>query len=171
MDEIGNIEALGPEHDLSGFDCGEAALNAWLTKHALKNQSRNNTRTFVLPTIEKGGKKVVAFYALVVATIAHEDALQQLREGSSPKHPIPVILLARLGVTKDYQGRRLGHALLKDALERALSISKQVGVRAVIVHAKGDSAPFYIKAAGFEPSPTDPLHLILPIQDIAEALR
>ena len=136
MDEIGNLEALGPEHDLSGFDCGEAALTAWLNRHALKNQSRNNTRTFVLPTIEKCGRKVIAFYSLVVATIAHEDALQPTKEGSSPKNPIPVILLARLGVTKEYQGRKLGQALLKDALLRALDISRQVGVRAVLFHAK-----------------------------------
>lgn len=167
MDEIGNLEALGSEHDLSGFDCGEAALNAWLNRHALKNQSRNNTRTFVLPTIEKCGRKVIAFYSLVVATIAHEDALQPIKEGSSPKHPIPVILLARLGVTREYQGRKIGQALLKDALLRALGISREVGVRAVLVHAKAGSAPFYERHAGFEPSPTDPLHLLLPIQDIA----
>jgi len=171
VDELGNLEALGPEHNLSGFDCGEASLNAWLNKYALKNQSRNNTRTFVLPTIQNCGNKVVAFYSLVVATLAHEDAIQPLREGASPRHPIPVILLARLGVSKEYQGRGLGQALLKDALERALSISRQVGVRAVIVHAKAGSSSFYVKTAGFEPSPTDPLHLILPIQDIAKALK
>jgi predicted GNAT family N-acyltransferase len=171
MDEIGNLEALGPEHDLSGFDCGEAALNAWLNKHALKNQSRNNTRTFVLPTTEKCGRKVIAFYSLVVATLAHEDAIQPIKDGASPKHPIPVILLARLGVTKEYQGRQIGQALLKDALLRALGISQQVGVRAVIVHAKAGSAAFYQKFAGFAPSPTDPLHLLLPIQDIAAALK
>jgi GNAT superfamily N-acetyltransferase len=171
MDEIGNLEPLGPQHDLSGFDCGEATLNAWLNNHALKNQSRNNTRTFVLPTIEKCGRKVIAFYSLVVATIAHADALQSLKEGASPKHPIPVILLARLGVTKEYGGRKIGPALLKDALLRALGISQQVGVRAVLVHAKAGSAPFYEKYAGFAPSPTDPLHLLLPIQDIAAALK
>ena len=171
MDEIGNLEPLGSGHDLSGFDCGEAALNAWLHKHALKNQSRNNTRTFVLPTIQTCGKKVVAFYSLVVATLAHEDALQSLREGSSSKHPIPAILLARLGVTKEYQAKGIGKALLKDALKRSLSISREVGVRAVLVHAKAEAASFYIAAAGFEPSPTDPLHLILPIQDIAEAFK
>jgi GNAT superfamily N-acetyltransferase len=171
MDEIGNLEALGSGHDLSSFDCGEAALNAWLSKHALKNQSRNNTRTFVLPTIEKCGRKVVAFYSLVVATIAHEDAPQSLKEGTSPKHPIPVILLARLGVAKEYQGRKIGQALLKDALLRALSISQQVGVRTVLVHAKAGSAPFYEKFAGFLPSPTDSLHLLLPIQDIAKAFK
>ncbi len=170
MDEIGNLEPLGPEHDLSGFDCGEDTLNVWLARHALKNQSRNNTRTFVLPTVEKCGRKVVAFYSLVVATIAHVDAIQPIKEGASPKHPIPVILLARLGVSKEYKGQKIGQALLKDALLRAFSISQQVGVRAVLVHAKAGSAPFYEKFAGFEPSPTDPHHLLLPIQDIAANL-
>jgi len=114
---------------------------------------------------------VIAFYSLVVATLAHEDALHSLREGASPRHPIPAILLARLGVAKAWQGKGIGKALLKDALVRALAISREVGVRAVLVHAKAGSAPFYVKEAGFEPSPTDPFHLILPIQDIAEALK
>ncbi len=171
MDRIGDLEALGPGHDLTGFDCGEAALNAWLHKHALMNQSRNNTRTFVLSTIENCGRKVVGFYSLVAATLAHEDAPQSLREGASSKHPIPAILLARLGVAKEYQARGMGKALLKDALKRSLSISQQVGIRAVLVHAKAGAASFYIAAAGFEPSPTDPLHLILPIQDIAKAFK
>lgn len=171
MDELGNLEALGPGHDLNGFDCGEAALNTWLLKHSLKNQARNNTRTFVLPTLERCGKKVVAFYSLVAATIAHEDAIQPIKEGASPKHPIPVILLARLGITKEYQGRKIGQALLKDALKRSLNISREVGVRAVLVHAKAGAASFYEKYGGFEPSPTDPLHLILPIQDIEEASK
>jgi GNAT superfamily N-acetyltransferase len=169
MDEIGNIEPLGVEHDLKAFECGETALNEWLNKHALKNQSRNNTRTFVLPTIEKCGGKVIGFYTLVVATLAHVDAIHPLREGTSPKHPIPAILLARFAVATGYQGQGLGKALLKDVLKRALAISEQVGVRAVLVNAKPNSAEFYKDQAGFVPSPTDPLHLILPIQDIAAA--
>jgi len=171
MDEIGNLEPLEAEHDLSGFDCGEAALNAWLQKHALKNQARNNTRTFVLPTIQGDRRKIAAFYSLVVATLAHEDAPQNLREGASPRHPIPAILLARLAVAKAYQGKGIGKALLKDALRRSLGISRQVGVRAVLVHAKADAVAFYTTTAGFEPSPTDPLHLILPMQDIAKAFK
>ena len=171
MDEIGKLEALTSGHGLADFDCGKPALNEWLRKHALKNQSRNNTRTFVLSTVEKCGSKVIGFYSLVVATLAHEDAIQPLREGASPKNPIPAILLARLGVTNEYQGKGIGKALLKDALRRALSISQQVGVRAVLVHAKEGSDEFYKKEAGFAPSPTDPLHLILPMQDIAEAFK
>jgi len=171
MDELGNLEPLGPEHDLSGFDCGKIALNGWLQKHALKNQGRNNTRTFVLAKIQPAGQTVVAFYSLVVATLAHEDAIQPLREGASPRNPIPAILLARLGVAKEYHGKGLGKALLKDALQRSLAISQQVGVRAVLVHAKADAVAFYVSQAGFAPSPTDPFHLILPIQDIAKALK
>ena len=171
MDEIGNLEPLDAGHDLSVFDCGEPALNDWLRKHAVKNQARNNTRTFVLPTREKCGNKVIAYYALVVATLAREDAIQPLREGSSPRHPIPAILLARLGVTKEYQGQGLGKALLKDALQRSLNISKEVGVRVVLVHAKESAAEWYRREAGFTPSPTDPLHLMLSMQDVAVAFR
>jgi GNAT superfamily N-acetyltransferase len=171
MDELGNIETLDSGHDLKGFDCGEVALNTWLTRHALKNQASNNSRTFVLPTIPSCGNKVVGFYALVIASLTHEDAIASLLSGTPRNQTISAILLARLGVSKEYQGKGLGAALLKDALKQCLIVSQHVGVRAVLVHAKPGADAFYIAKAGFERSPTDPLHLMLPIQDIADAFK
>jgi hypothetical protein len=166
MDELGNLELLGPEHDLSGFDCGEAALNSWLLRHALKNQASNNSKTYVLPTIPSCGKKVVGFYALVGATLTHDKAIPSLHAGTPKSQVIPAILLARLAVAREYQKMGLGKALLKDALKQCLAASRIIGIRAVLVHAKPGAESFYAQAAGFEASPTDPLHLILPIQDI-----
>src|SRR5476651_277144 len=98
MDEIGNPESLGADHDLSNFDCGEAALNSWLVRHALKNQSSNNSKTYVVATLPKKGNKVVGFYALVGASITHDQAIQSLRAGTHKNQVISAVLLARLGI-------------------------------------------------------------------------
>lgn len=169
MDELGSVELLTAEHDMTGFDCGEPALNSWLARFALKNQSSNNSKTYVLATIPSYGRKIVGFYVLVVATLTHEQAIESLHKGTPKNQMIPAILLARLGISKDYQGQGLGKALLKDALKQCLAVSRIIGVRAVLVHAKPGKDTFYAKSAGFEPSPTDPLHMMLPIQTLLAA--
>lgn len=172
MDEIGNIEELSGLHQVDNFDCGVEALNRWLSNHALANHLIGATKTFVLPTIEVANKHIVGFYSLVVASITHDEATSKVSSGMPPRHPIPAILLARLGVAVEYQDRKLGKALLKDAIMRSLNVSKQVGVRTMLVHAKDkEAANFYKHNAGFEPSPTDPLHLLLLIKDIENALN
>jgi len=61
--------------------------------------------------------------------------------------------------------------LLKDALTRIVSAAGEIGVRAVLVHAKDDDAKAFYQRYDFEPSPTDPLHLFLLIKDLRAALK
>ena len=172
MDELGNLESISREHDVQGFKCGELALDNWLVRYALINQQSGSTKTFVLPTIPQCGRKVVAFYSLVAGSAVREDAIPAVMAGTPTNQAVPVVLLARLAVAKDYQGKGIGPAILKDALRKALDVSRVIGVRAVLVHAKHAKAvAFYKKTAGFEPSPTNPLHLMLPIQEIADAFK
>src|SRR5438105_1194372 len=82
------------------------------------------------------------------------------------RHPIPIILLARLAVDRGEQGKGLGAALLKDALLRAAQASDIIGCRAVLVHAKDQTAKAFYQRYGFEPSPVDDLHLYLLMKDL-----
>jgi GNAT superfamily N-acetyltransferase len=168
MEKLGSLEALSAEHDVRGFECGEVALDSWLVKFALINQQSGQTKTFVLPTLPAFGRKVVAFYSLVVGAVAREEALATLGKGTPKNQPVPVVLLARLAISTEYQGKGLGKALLKDALRRCLEVSRRAGCRAVLVHAKHETAAeFYRRAAGFEASPTNAFHLMLPMGHIA----
>jgi GNAT superfamily N-acetyltransferase len=82
-----------------------------------------------------------------------------------------VVLLARLGVDRRVQGRGLGAALVKDAMVRALAAAETIGARALLIHAESSAArDVYLHLAEFEPSPTDPLHLVLLMSDIEAAL-
>ncbi|WP_304511694.1 GNAT family N-acetyltransferase [Desulfobacula sp.] len=162
--------ALGyyePVHKLSAadsvefFDCNLSDLNQFLQRYALVNQKANSAQTYVCC---KDGE-VAGFYSLTVGSVEHEEAPHRVVKGLA-RHPVPVMILARLAVDKAHQRKGLGRALLKDALLRTLQVSDIAGIRALIVHAKNDAArQWYIKWE-FESSPTDPFHLFLMLKDL-----
>ena len=160
---------FGDLHVTEAFECGEEALNVYLKRYAGQNEKRGGSRTFV---IADRGNRVVGYYTLTVGSIEQADAPAQVTKGMG-KYSIPVVLLARLAIDKFVQGQGFGSALLKDALKRAaFNISKDAGVRAVLVHAKNTKVrDWYKKQAGFIESPTDSLHLFLLIQEIEKNLK
>lgn len=161
------IEVLAAGHDVSEFDCGKAPLNHFLQRHALANQNANAGRTFAM----LHGQRVIGYYTLTPASVAHEDAPARVAKGLA-RHPIGVVLLARLAVDKAWQkGRGIGPALLKDALRRTVQAAEIISARALLVHAKDNKARDFYLHFDFEPSPSDPLHLFLLTKDIAAALK
>ena len=155
------IEKLGPKHSLDGFDCGREELNRFLTRFALVNQQAGAAQTYVAVS----GESVVGYYSLAVGEVACDDAPDRLRKGLA-RHPVPIMLLARLAVTNAWQGHGLGAGLLKDAMRRTLQAADIAGIRAFAVHAIDETARRFYEHFGFIPSPTDPLHLFLLIKDI-----
>jgi GNAT superfamily N-acetyltransferase len=120
--------------------------------------------------VSMDGDKVAGYYALATGGVDPEHAPPRVRKGV-PRHPVPVVILARLAVDERYQGLGLGRALVRDALLRVLNVAEEVGVRALLVHAKDESAKeFYLAFGEFEESPTDPMHLFLLIKDLRLAL-
>jgi len=85
--------------------------------------------------------------------------------------PIPAILLARLAVDIRRQGKGLGRLLLRDAMIRSRQAAEIAGIRTLLVHAADEQARnFYVKF-GFQQSPTNPLHLMLLLEEIRIALE
>lgn len=160
-----NPTAIEPRHDLSAFDCGVPALDNYLKKFALQNQSSQAARTYVATL----GECVVGYYTLAAASARPEETPARVKKGLAA-HPVPVILLARLAVDISEKGKGLGAGLLKDALLRAASAADIVGCRAVMVHAKDEGASAFYRKYGFEPSPTDPFRLFLVMKDIKASL-
>lgn len=151
-------------HDVSAFDCGSEAQTRWLRQVARTAQAVGTARVYVVTPI--GPSRVVGYHALAAASVAQEDAPRALPK-SAGRSPIPMILLARLGVDVAAQGHGLGVALVKDAILRAYQASETIGARALLIHAESEHArDFYLHLAEFDASPTDPLHLILPISEI-----
>lgn len=155
------IEKLHQQHHLEAFDCGNEELNRFLIRHALANQRSNASQTYVA----RADGLVIGFYSLVVGEIAYDDAPERLAKGLA-RHPIPVMLLARMGVDMAWQGQRIGAGLLKDAMRRTLQAADIAGIRAFIVHAKNEQVRDWYQRFNLLPSPTDPLHLYVLVKDL-----
>lgn len=161
MSGFGKVEKLRRDHSVEGFDCGKEELHRFLKKHALTNQASDSAQTYVLAD----GPVVTGYYSLAAGTVSHEEATERVKKGLA-RHPIPVVLLARLAVDSSLQGKRIGPALLKDALRRAVHAADTIGARAVLVHAKDDDARGFYEHFSFEPGPSDPYHLMLIMKDL-----
>jgi predicted N-acetyltransferase YhbS len=156
---------LDATHDLSAFDCGVPALNAYLKQFAFQSLRSQSARTYVATR----GASVVGYYTLAAASARREETPARVAKGLAA-HPVPVILLARLAVDGTEKGKGLGAGLLKDALLRAVQAADIVGCRAVMVHAKDDGAKVFYQRFGFEASPTDPFRLFLLMKDVKASL-
>lgn len=161
MSRYGTIEKLRREHRLDDFDCGREALNRFLKRHAWENQQSGSAQTYVLVKDQMVG----GYYSLAAGSVTHDEATARVRKGQA-RHPIPVILLARLAVDARLQGKGIGPALLKDALLRTASAADTIGARALLVHAKDDNARSFYEHFSVEPSPSDPFHLFLITKDL-----
>ena len=160
-----DIQRLDVSHDRAAFDCGQAALNQWLQRLAGQHERRDLARVYV--AVEKGRRQVLGYYALSSHHVVY-DALPEEQTKGLPPIDVPVILLGRLAVDKTLQRRRLGEHLWIDALRRADHIARQIGVRAVEVHAVDDGArAFYLKY-GFVALHDDRRHLYLPMHVIRQ---
>jgi GNAT superfamily N-acetyltransferase len=165
MNDLPRIEKLRRDHQVDLFDCGQDTLNRFLVRYAFQNQQVGASQTYVALM----GDEVVGFYTLVVAQVEYDDAPQRLGKGLA-KHPIPLMLLARLSVAMSWQGKGLGSGLLKDAMLRTLHAADIAGIRAMAVHAKDDDARAFYERFGFVPAPTDAYHLFVLLKDVRAIL-
>ena len=160
MGAITSPTVLTSEHDVAPFCCGIPSLDDWLQKRALKNQGSNASRTFVICM----NHRVIGYYALATGSV--ERLIAPGAIARNMPEPIPVIILGRLAIDAQYQGQRLGGALLKDAMLRTLSIAQNVGVRGLLVHSISKQAKQFYLSYGFQVSPVEPMTLLLPVQHI-----
>ena len=155
------IEKLRRDHRVEGFDCGKEPLNRFLIRFALQGQLSNSSQTYLAFSDDE----VVGFYTLTFGDVNYEDAPERLRKGVA-RHPIPLMILARLAVASAWAGKRIGSGLLKDALTRTLAAAEIAGLRAFAVHAKDDEARAFYERFDFIPSPSDPMHLFVLLKDV-----
>lgn len=138
------IEKLRADHAIAEFDCGVPALDRFLRAYALTNQRSDSAQTYVALS----GNTVVGYYSLAVGSVVYDDAPERLGKGL-PRHPVPVMLLARLAVDRQWHGKGLGAGLLADALRRTIAAADIAGIRAVVVHAKDEQARAFYEHFGF----------------------
>ena len=167
MPRFGDPEPLTSAHLHEGFACGRPSLDQWLTRHALQAAAAGSARTYVV--IDHEQHRVVGYHALTAAGIEREAATSRVTKGM-PRYPIPVVLLARLAVDLTVAGRGIGAWLLRDAMLRTLTAADTIGVSAMLVHAQDEEARRFYQKHGLEASPTDQLHLMILLKDLAASI-
>lgn len=160
------IEKLDRTHAVDAFDCGSEPLNRFLIRFALQNQQSGASQTYLLLADDE----TAGYYTLVVGQVEYDSAPYRLIKGLA-RHPVPIMLLARLAVAASWQNRGLGQGLLKDAMLRTLQAAEIAGIRALAVHAKDDQAKRFYEHFDFVPAPTDPYHLFRLLKDTRALLK
>lgn len=159
------IELLATQHRREGFDCGEAALNDFLLRHAGRQQRRGIGKTYV--ALAEDGLTVTGYVTVSAGQIATTSLPSRLK---LPRYPAPMLRIGRLAADSRHQGKGIGQDLLAFALRLAVEFSQRVGLYAVVVDAKHDKAKaFYVKL-GFIACVDNPLCLYLPIATLEQSL-
>ncbi len=151
-------ELFTEKHDFSRFDSGHDSLDDWLRRRARANQVIGASRTYVVCS----GDRVVGYYCLSSGALAVTEAPGALRRNMPD--PIPMAVLGRLAIDRNWQGQGLGAALLQDAVLRTAQAALIVGIRGILVHAVSDEAKTFYEHHGFTASPTHPMLLVLSLK-------
>ena len=158
-------DSLDVQHRLEGFDCGKPALNDWLLRHARQAQSSGSAKTFVVADDDN----VVGYFSLAVGQVDTLEVPERIRKGMG-LYPIPVVILARLAVSIQNQGKGIGLGMLQDAIRRTLLIAEQAGIRAMLTYPIDEEAARFYTRFGFITSPLSEQQLLLLLKDARRSL-
>jgi predicted N-acetyltransferase YhbS len=152
------IEPLGAEHNRTDFACGGAAPDRYFHKQVSQDARRLVTSCFV--AVDEADSKVAGYYTLAAAGVLLTDLPASLSK-RLPRYPsVPVARMGRLAVDQAHQGRKLGSALLWDAISR--SMRSEVAVLGLFVDVKDQDAEAFYLHHGFVSVSAEPRQMILP---------
>lgn len=155
---------ISDEHEVNDFDCNEPSLDEWLKRRAIKNQISGASRCFVI----SNHNKVIGYYTLSAGAISHELAPKSMKRNMPD--PLPVLLLGRLAIDKNYHNQGLGSALLRDALLRSVNVATDTGVVAILIHVLSEQAKQFYLSRGFVQSPLQPMTLMMTLETVRSIL-
>lgn len=163
---------LADHHGLDGFNSGTPVLDDWLRRRARANQATGASRTYVALESSVHGattvERAVGYYALASGAIIASAAGGRFRRNMPD--PVPVAVLGRLAVDVSMRGNGLGRTLVRDAGRRVILAAEHIGIRGILVHALSEDARRFYLAVGFDPSPVDPMTLLITLPDLRAAI-
>ncbi len=160
------IRRLDSAIDCSSFDCGEDALNRFLTVRALTEMAQRLSVTMVALSDEH---VPIGFYTMSPTELAKE-ALAHSEGRGVPYEFVPGVRIGRLAVSKKRHGSGIGELLLRHALLKCLRMSGEFGGRVVVVDAKNAQAAAFYERFGFKSIRDKPLVLVLKVSTLANSL-
>lgn len=160
------IELITGDHDSSDFNSGVALLDNWLRDYALLASSTQSSKVYVLANPEK---RIFGYFALSMGQLAFNNATSRMQKGLG-NYPIPVVVLTRLALDKELQGKGLGAQLLREAVLVSVLASKNVGAVGITVHPIDDTARDFYKRFGFATAPGFDEVMMVRMKDIKKAI-
>jgi len=160
------FQKISRDVNRQNFDCGVDSLNAYLKKYAWQNFKKNVGVT-ILAFEEDKRDKILGYYTVSMAQINFEHLPSELSKGL-PRYPVPAMRIGRLAVDRFAHAKGVGSALLRDALQRAITLSTEVGTCAVLVDAINEQAKSFYEHYGFVALNDLPSSLVLPVTTIAQ---
>lgn len=161
-------EPLAAHHDLTRFTNGRhATLDDWLRDFALASEGLS-ARTYVVCDAAEPSR--VAGYYSISNAMERRAALPTAKLRRGMPGDVPLLLLGRLAVDREFQGLGLGKDLLADAIRRCAAAAEIAGARGILVHAIDAEAAEFYRRHGFLDSPVGELTLLLPIETVRASL-
>lgn len=169
------IEPLDPEkHDRAAFSCGVAQVDNFFRNTANKLAKADNLRTWVM-TDPDGS--IIGFYAMNAHAVDYTDLPKRFARTRPGHGSIPAAYISMIGVHKDLQGKGYGGDLLADCLKRIARVAEQIGIAVVMLDVLDCGDPALVvrrqrayAAYGFEPLPSQPLRMFLPLATVSRLL-
>jgi len=154
------------DHDRSGFSCGVEPLNTYFQRQANQDMKRRVAACFV--AVEKATGLVAGYYTLSACHV-YLDALDEDWRRKLPRYPtVPAVRWGRLAIDARFQGRKLGSALLANAVAR--TVRSEIAATIIVVEAKDETAAAFYQHHGFRRDPEQPLRLLAPLALISVSL-
>ena len=163
------VELLGSSHDRAGFDCGVTPLNRYLREIARQHIAKGIAKTFVL--VEEASvapKPGLGFFTISLCQVLGDDVPSKWARKLPDQ--IPAMKLGRLAVARTRQGEGLGKVLLVEAIYKVASVADAAGGIGLFVDAKTEAVAAFYARFGFEPTPTGPLMLFMPMDTLRRLL-
>ena len=161
-------EPISKTHDRESFDCGEAALNEFLRRHARKSHEQGGAKTFL--AISDSDASVLGFYSLSSASVEFARTPEVTSKGLA-RHDVPGFRLASLAVDLKVQKQGLGGQLLLAAGRRCLMAAQEVGGLILVIDAKNEKVARWYASYGALPLLDSPLSLVLQLSIIEAVLK
>lgn len=144
---------LQSTYNRKNFESTSSKLNDYIQKTISQDIKRNAAQCYV--ALEENN--IIGFYTLSVTSIPNFSKDKKLPSYSE----LPVALLGRLAVDKNYSGSGIGSALVYDAIERSILLSNSIGICGVVVDLKDIGLVSFYEKLGFNSfDETKPLKMV-----------
>jgi GNAT superfamily N-acetyltransferase len=160
------IEPLTSAHRRKDFSSGVEAVDRYLHELATQDARRRVSNCFVALSDEG---TIAAFYTLAAASLPLDELAPEEKKRLPRYGLLPACLIGRLAVDRRFRGRRLGSALIMDAVQRAMRA--EPAIFALVVDAKDETAVGFYQHLGFRRFSSSPMKLFLAIETALRALR